>query len=124
MALANLTVKAWEARVQALQPIQPNIETPRFVSKMRQKLAAKRGPSPATPMDFSMFSTMGTGFGEHGGANYDTFNPNSYFMIPSSNPQQLGNFPQSNTSPDWGFLMGDTSMQSLAEMARQNNFPG
>ena len=115
-----MTVKAWEARVQALQPVQPNIATPRFISKMRQQLAAKRGQ---TPMDFSMFSNMGTGFGDHGGCtNYDAFNPTSFFMEPINNPQQLGSFQQPNEPPEWGFLMGDTPMQSLAEMARQNKF--
>jgi len=42
LALANLTVKAWEAREATLQQFSPVLPPPRFISELRQKIASKK----------------------------------------------------------------------------------
>ncbi len=109
IALANMTVKAWEARTASLSQLQLSVQTPQFVSRMQRTLASygkgratgapPAGPArPASPVHaadsgFDWFSQQdGGGLGRSG--------IDGGFM---------GDFMQHDQSTEWGMfdsLMG------------------
>jgi len=86
LAIANLTVKAWEAREKAFVAMQqPILVTPNFIKQQQQQLAAKRPPkltgtgssvgTEATPPSTTTTTTTGIGMGEQSAGSYQWFNP-------------------------------------------------
>jgi len=51
MALANLTLKAWDAREAALRMFQPCPPTPKFILGMREELASRKSPASTAQSD-------------------------------------------------------------------------
>ncbi|RDL35434.1 uncharacterized protein BP5553_07365 [Venustampulla echinocandica] len=49
VALANLVVKAWEAREAAGQPFQPMLQTPQFILRLKQDIASHKSPASIPP---------------------------------------------------------------------------
>ncbi|KAF4631631.1 hypothetical protein G7Y89_g6497 [Cudoniella acicularis] len=59
LAMANVAVKAWEAREAALLLFQPNFQTPQFIVTMKEKLTARKSPkSTPTQSDSSPSADM------------------------------------------------------------------
>lgn len=112
-ALANLTIKAWDAHAVALQ--QP-VPTPRFISVLRQRLSqrkARNSKSSASissmekPMEVDMLQS------DHFGGQLGWFAPNSHPMNQHFSDQPV--FPSMDSSiPDWtlwnGMMQGMTPM--------------
>jgi hypothetical protein len=117
LAIANLTVKAWEAREKAFLAMQQPLPiTPNFIKHMQQQLAAKRSakstrsstvgtetttttPSATTSVGTGVGMGMGIGLGEQFTESYQWFSPGaadpnqSFDLMPgvtTHDPQQMG----------------------------------
>jgi Fungal specific transcription factor domain len=81
LAIANLTVKAWEAREKAFVAMQRPIPvTPNFIKQLQLQLAAKRPPkstgtSSSVGTDATSPSVATTGIDEQFAESYQWFNP-------------------------------------------------
>ena len=112
-ALANLTIKAWDAHQAAMQ--QP-VPTPRFVSQLRQRLLLRKAqnqkrndstPSTEKPMEMDMLPP------DQFGGQFAWFDPNSTMINQTFNQQPM--LPSVDASvPDWSLWNG--MMQGMAPM--------
>jgi hypothetical protein len=105
-AIGNLTVKAWEAHVAALQ--QP-VPTPRFISQLRQKLLLRKkaqnskqndsAPLIEKPVDIDMLPP------DQFSGQYGWFDPNATMINQSYSQQPI--FPSMDSSvSDWNLWNG------------------
>jgi hypothetical protein len=104
MALANLTLKAWDAREAALQVFQPCTPTPKFILGMREELASRKSPGSTTQSDTPQ-APLGDAFGTQLEDAYQWLN---------QQPLSAQGFDQSgmpvpmpdSSSMDWSFWNG------------------
>jgi len=79
LALANLTIKAWEAREKALAATQPGYPTPEFITRLRTTLASKRQPkstsSSSVAAETTPSSVITTEMPNQFAESYQWFNP-------------------------------------------------
>jgi hypothetical protein len=109
LALANLTLKAWEAREKA----QPGIPTPVFIPQLRQQIADKKPPketnSPIGP-EATTPSMPTTEVADQFAESYKWFNPGA--VEPNQGfdvmPGLVTNDPQSMGWDFWNDLMQPT----------------
>ena len=116
-ALANLTIKAWEAHAAALQH---DVLIPRFVSQLRQKLLLRKAQNPKhndgaplteKPMDLDMLPP------DQFGGQFAYFDPNSTMLNQTLSQQPM--FPSMDASiPDWSLWNG--MMQGMTPMVRND----
>jgi hypothetical protein len=122
-AMANLTLKAWDARMTDLQSHEPNTPTPRFISQFRHQLATKKGNSPVTPSNSLANTTQPeSSFGDQGAKSYQNFDPSSFLLAPGYTQHQMGGLPLSASSSGWDIwdiMQGDVgSMQNFDDMTQ------
>ncbi|TVY18754.1 Transcription factor vrtR1 [Lachnellula arida] len=103
MAMANLTVKSWEARESVLQKLQPDIPTPRFIMRFRENLAARKSSNSATQSNDSPPE-----IGNQVGNQFE----DAYQWLNQQPPFETQGFDQSNilmpdsSTMDWSFWNG------------------
>ena len=105
LALANLTVKAWEAREAALQLFQPAVPTPRFISYFRQKLKSKKSKT-VTPAAESMTGRpTDVGLGDQITDSNQWLNQNNILLDSTQMFDQslMPGLMASDSSMEWGF---------------------
>jgi hypothetical protein len=115
LALANLTIKAWEAREKALAATQPCTPTPEFITRLRTQLAAKRLPkstssSSVAAAETTPSSMVTTEMPNQFAESYQWFNPGT--MDPNQSfdlmPGLMTNDNQSIGWDLWNDLMQPT----------------
>jgi len=113
LAIASLTIKAWEAREATLQEVQP---TPRYISRLRQQLATKKRGS-FNPTSCGVFTSENNSFNAQFTSNFgfDNQMANSApgLDLASTSFQQM--LPP-DPAMDWAFwnglFQGDENTQS------------
>ncbi|TVY42711.1 Aurofusarin cluster transcription factor [Lachnellula occidentalis] len=103
MAMANLTVKSWEARESALREAQSDTPTPIFILQFREKLASRKSSNSATQSDASPPE-----IGNQVGNQFE----DAYQWLNQQPPFETQSFDQSNilmpdsSNMDWSFWNG------------------
>jgi len=104
MAMANLTVKSWEARESAHRELQPKTPTPRFIQQFREKLASRKS-SNCTPQSDASPPEIGTQVGNQFEDAYQWLNHQQPPFETQSFDQSNILMPDSSTM-DWSFWNG------------------
>jgi hypothetical protein len=103
LAFANLTVKAWDAREQALLKVQSVVRTPVFIAELRDQLPVKGVKKSATCTSERVGNTSGAGFTnqldpQHQWPSYNPFDQNQQY-----NPLISGAVPSDLSPMEWLF---------------------
>jgi hypothetical protein len=115
LAIANLTIKAWETREKALALAHPGTPTPEFILQLRQQLASRRTPkstnsSTVETCEATPPSVANTGMADQFAESYKWFNPGA--VDPNQGfdlmPGLVANDPQSMGWDFWNDLMQPT----------------
>jgi hypothetical protein len=130
LALANLTVKAWEAREAALQLFQPAVPPPRFISHLRQKLASKKSQTATPAAESATGGPADVGFGDQIIDSSQWFNQNSTALNSTQTFDQslmpgLTSADSSSVGMEWGFwndLMQGAGVPQTFDVAMPNQF--
>ncbi|TVY37693.1 Transcription factor [Lachnellula subtilissima] len=102
MAMANLTVKSWDARESALPELQET-PTPRFIQQLREKLASRKS-SNCTPQSDACPPEIGNQVGNQFEDAYPWLNQQPPFETQSFDQSNIL-MPDSSTM-DWSFWNG------------------
>jgi hypothetical protein len=103
LAIANLTVKAWDAREQALLKFQPVVPTPVFIAELRDQLRVKSVKKSATCTNETVGNTSNVGFTDHLDPQNQWPSYNSFDQSQQYNSLISGTMPTDSSPMDWLF---------------------